>query len=344
MLPFRYGFLLILTLLALPVGAEVIQLKNGDRIAGEFIRAGEDHIEWQSDKIGTLTIEKTEILDLRTSIPLKINGVGEPCLVEGMDEEHLVYSCGDDPEPRRVPLVSLAMIIPYADLLEGDSASWSGQVNLSGTYARGNEIRDDWKFRTHTEYRMVDWRHVGTLEYASYSSGKSEPELQWGGRYSLDWFFRERWFLSSDFRYGKDQTRARERYYNFGAGTGYQFWENPTTALALTGGVVYVADKYEVPAEPGPDFVREESRIAWRMGTDFRLKLPLGVSMFHRNEFVRSFEEDSDWQLTTTTGFSTLIVGQLQSEIKLDYQVDNDPQQDTEREDVRLVVGLSYEW
>ncbi|MGD8174642.1 DUF481 domain-containing protein [Marinimicrobium sp. ARAG 43.8] len=334
----------VLSLVALPASAGMLELQNGDRIAGEFVRADENSVIWQSESLGQLTIDKTKIYDLQTSKPLKINGVGEPCTVNGMDQEHLVYSCGDDVIPRRVPLVSLAMIIPYQQFRTGESRTLTGRVNMSGTYARGNEVKDDWRVVSSVEYRRVDWRHSGSFEYASYSSGQDEPDVRWGGRYVLDWFFRERWFLNSDARFGRDETRSVDRYYNIGTGTGYQFWENATTALAMTSGLVLVSDTYEVPASPGPDFVRQEERVSWRVSTDFRYKLPLGVSLFHRNEYVRSFEEARDWYLTTTTGFNTMIASRLYSEVKLDYQVDNDPQPDTEREDVRLVVGLTYEW
>lgn len=326
------------------VSAGMLELRNGDRLAGDFISASEDSVVWQSESLGRLTIDKSRIYDLQTTKPLKINGVGEPCMVEGMDAEHLVYRCGDDAAPRRVPLVSLAMIIPYQQFITGESNTLTGRANISGTYARGNEIKDDWKISSGVEYRQVDWRHSGNFEYASYSSGKSEARVRWGGRYVLDWFFRERWFLNTDVRYGHDELRSIDRYYNIGSGTGYQFWENSRTALAMTAGLVSVNEQYFVPENPAPDFVREESRIAWRLGTDFRYKLPLGVSFFHRNEHVRSVEQDSDWQLTSTTGFSSMLVSRVHSEIRLDYEVDNAPQPGTEREDIRLVVGLSYEW
>ncbi len=330
--------------LSAPASAGMLELRNGDRIAGEFESANEDNVVWRSDSLGKLTIDKGDIYDLQTTKPLKINGVGEPCMVEGMDAEHLVYSCGEDVEPRRVPLVSLAMIIPYQQFLTGDSGTLTGRVNVSGTYARGNDVKDDWKISSGVDYRQVDWRHSGNFEYASYSRSKSEPDVRWGGRYVLDWFFRERWFLNTDIRYGHDETRAVDRYYNIGAGTGYQFWENSRTALAMTGGLVSVTERFEVPENPAPDFVREESRIAWRLGTDFRYELPLGVAFFHRNEYVRSFEQEDDWQLNSTTGFSSMLVSRVHSEVRFDYEVDNDPQPGTEREDIRLVVGLSYEW
>lgn len=335
---------LLLLAASAPASAGLLELQNGDRLAGKFISADENSVVWESESLGRLTISKADIYNLQTTKPLKINGVGEPCLVQGMEAEHLVYSCGDDVVPRRVPLVSLAMMIPFQKFRSGEATTLAGKINISGTYARGNEIRNDWKFNTGVEYRKVDWRHTGAFEYASFSSGENPPQVRWAGRYVLDWFFRERWFVHSEARFGRDELRALDRYYNVGAGTGYQFWENNNTALSMTAGLVLVADTYDVPDNPPPDFTRTEERIAWRLGTDFRYKLPFGVSFFHKNEFVRSFDYGKDWQLTSSTGLNSMLVSKIYAETKLEYEVDNDPQPGTEREDIRLVVGLSYEW
>lgn len=323
--------------------AGTLTLRNGDRLSGEFVKVDEENLFWQSPMFGTLKVAKAEVADIDTSKPLKIHGVRTPCMIEGMDDELLVYICGGDPEERRVPLVSLAVVTPYKNFVAG-TYSYKGRIGLSGTYARGNDVRDDWKLSANVEYRRHDWRHNSSFEYASYSSQRRSPDIKWGGRYALDWFFRERWFFYNEIRFGADELRALERYYNLGSGTGFQVWENPETALALTGGLVYVNEVYLRPENPPDDFTRTEERAAWRLGGDFRYRLPLNVALFHKNEVLRTFGDSSDWRLSSSTGLNTMIADRLYSEVKIEYNVDNQPQQDTEREDVRLQVGLGYEW
>lgn len=323
--------------------AGTLELRNGDRIAGEFIRADEDSVYWASEKFGNLKVNKVDVTDISTTMPLKVHGVRTPCLIEGMDDEHLVYICGGDVEPRRVPLVSLAVIAPYRNFIQG-AYTYKGRLSLSGVYARGNEVRDDWKLASNVEFRSHDWRHIARLEYASYSVQKRPSDVKWGGRYSLDWFFRERWFLNNEVRYGVDELRNVERFYNFGTGAGFQFWENTQTALAMTGGIALVSESYRVPDDPPADFERKEERTAWRLGSDFRYRLPMNVALFHKNELVVATESGGDWQLTSATGMNTMLAERLYSEVKVSYDVDNRPQQNTRREDTRLQVGLNYEW
>ncbi|MDQ2078295.1 DUF481 domain-containing protein [Marinimicrobium sp. ABcell2] len=336
-------YLLLLLLMVGPSWASTLELRNGDRLSGEFMRADETHIYWASSKFGTLRVDKADVADIATTKPLKIHGVRTPCLIEGMDDEHLLYICGGDAEPRRVPLVSIAVIAPYKNFIQG-VYSYKGRINLSGIYARGNDVRDDWVLTSNVEYRRHDWRHTARVEYASYSRQRRSSDVKWGGRYGLDWFFRERWFLNNEIRYGADELRALDRYYNFSSGAGFQFWENPTTALSLTGGLAYVGEVYREPDQPPEDFNRREERTAWRVGSDFRYRLPMNVSLFHKSEMVLATESGGDWQLTSSTGVSTMIAARLYSEVKIDYNVDNRPQQNTRREDTRLQIGLNYEW
>ncbi len=323
--------------------AGTLDLRNGDRVEGRFVRVEDGKIVWASRHFGRLSIPQEQVSNIETTTPMKIDGVSTPCLIEGMEDEFLIYICGGDPTQRRVPLASFSNIIPYESFIAGDY-SYHGRLNISGNYARGNEIRDDWRLFTSTEYRRADWRHNASLEYASYSRNHGSPEKKWGGRYRIDWFFRERWFWFNDTTLGRDEQRSISHYYTAGSGTGLQVWENQRTALAFTAGLMYLYEAYLAPESPDSDFSSSDERAAWRVGMDFRYRLPLGVNMYHRNELVRSFQETEDWQLTSTTGLSTTLIGQLRSELSLDYNVDNTPQQGRKREDVRMRIGLSYDW
>lgn len=323
--------------------AALLEMFNGDRIEGEFVKVEGGNIVWASRYFGTMYIKQENVSNIVTTTPMKINGVPTPCIIEGMEAEFLVYICGGDPEERRVPLASLSVIIPYENYISGEY-TYRGRLSLSGTYARGNDVRDDWKMFASTEFRRADRRHNASLEYASYSARKSSPDRMWGGRYTLDWFFRERWFLYGSLTMGGDERRGIRHYYTGGMGTGYQFWESHKSALSLTGGMMGVHEAYDIPENAGPDFEDSDTRGAWRIGMDFRYRLPLGVSLFHKNELVRAFEDTDDWQLTTGTGLSTVLADRLYSELKFDYNINNQPLQNRQRADRRLMIGVSYEW
>ncbi len=335
--------LLLLLLFWGPAQAGYVELYNGDRLEGDFVRLDGERLVWASTHFGEVRIPRQNIKDISTTMPMKISGSATPCLIDGMKQEYLFYTCGGDPDQRSVPLAALDVMLPYESHVEGEY-TFKGRFSLSGFVARGNERREDIKMRTQMDYRRSEFRHAAILEYASYSTNNNPADDVWMTRYTLDWFFRERWFWTNDISVGGDESRAVEDYYSFGSGTGYQFWENSKTALSLTAGLTYLHERYEIPEEPAEDFERVNERLGSRLGTNFRYELPLGISFHHKNEWIRSLDESSDWRLTSSTGFSTMIVGALRSELKVDYNVNNQPQPGKRREDTRMSVGISYDW
>jgi len=330
--------------LPLDAVAGQLWLHNGDRIHGELVRVDEQRLVWQSEVLGEISVDKAQVQDIETDQLLKINGVVKPCMVEGMDRDYLVYLCRGDYQNREVALATLDAVIPYQDMDTDKAAELSGRIAAAGNFARGNEERDDLELNSRLIYRLIDWRHRWSLDLARFSDKDSYDDLRWTARYALDWFFRERWFLSGDLRYGQDQTRALDRFVNLGLGTGYQWFETRQTKLALVNEAVLVREEFESPEVPDPGFFASEERLAWRFGLDFQQRLPLGVSLSHRSELVQSLEDTSDRTLETSTALSTLLVDRIRSEVRVDYELDNEPQQDTEDEDLRVVVGLTYEW
>lgn len=334
-------FLLFCVFLIAPlVQAGYIELLNGDRVEGELIRVDGDDIVWKTVNFGEQTISKQQIKNLTSATPLKINGNNTPCIVEKMEQENLVYYCGLRSRMNRVSLLSIQVMTPYDDFVE-EKYIHHGRLSLLGTYARGNEVRDEWNLQSEVSLRKAEWRHNINTEYAEISLGEENSPKKWALGYSVDWFFRERWFWYNNLAIGADERKGTENYYVFGSGSGYQFWESRDSALDATIGVAYFGEDYQRSAENPQD---ADTFSAGRTTLNFRHKLPWGVGFFHHNEFMQSFDAGSNWRLKSTTGLSTMLISRIYSEIKLDYSVDKEPRPDKESVDTRLSLGVSYKW
>ncbi|WP_238526768.1 DUF481 domain-containing protein [Cellvibrio japonicus] len=323
--------------------AGVIELTNGDRIQGEALRIEGENLVWQSDNFGELRINKNRIKQLNSDKPHKIAGNKIACIIDGIHEEQLVYYCGARSKTRSVPVLSLKTLLPYDDYVRGVMRN-TGKLNLWGAYSSGNEVRNEWNLQGETRLRKDEFRHVLAGEYAKASWNHADPRVRWSSLYSLDWFFRARWFWYNSLTLGADEQRGLARQTIFGSGTGYQFWETSKTALSQQLGLAYIDQRYEIPEDPEQLTDESASYAALRAATDFRYEFPGGIAFFHNNELLYSLEENSDWLLKTSSGLSTMILSNVYSELKVDYWIDNEPQPTKARSDTRMSVGVSYKW
>lgn len=336
-------FLLLSIFYCFTAQAGHIELSNGDRLMGDLVRIDGDHVIWKSANFGEQRIHKHKIKDISSSTPLKINGNAIPCILEGMENENLVYYCGLRSRMSRVSLLSIEAMTPFDDFV-ADKYIYTGRLALWGAYVRGNEIRDEWNIQAELSMRRGEWRHNFKGEYAEASWVYSDPSLKWNTRYTLDWFFRERWFWYNNITLGEEQQRGLDSYVSLGSGSGHQFWESQETALAIRAGVAYFDEQYGAPVIDAQGFDPGDTFGAAQLAMDFRYTLPLGVSFFHNNELIQSLESGESWHLTSATGLSAMVVGKVHSEIKLDYNVDNEPQPGRQARDKRMSVGVSYKW
>lgn len=338
-----FWLFLTVMLASMQVRAGYLELVNGDRAEGEFVRLEGDSVIWKSTNFGELNIKKSKVKNIVSSKPFKISGNDAPCMLEDMEGENLVYYCGLRSRMVRTPLLSVKVMTPYETFVEGEFIH-HGRINLWGAYSRGNEVRDEWNVQTEFSLRRSEFRHTFSGEYARASWWYSEPPKKWNFNYRLDWFFRERWFWSNNLSVGVEESRGIEHFYTFGSGAGYQFWENSKTALSLRSGLAYYNEEYMDSYDFDSNQEMNDEYAVWRVATDFRYALPLGVSFFHNNELLQSLDDGNNFYLKTTTGLSAMILSKVYSELKIDYNVDNQPQPGTEERDTRMSVGVSYKW
>lgn len=338
----KFVFFLLL-FISFPLQASYIELINGDRLMGSLVRVEGDYVIWKTENFGEQSIPKLKVKNLFSSTPWKINGNSTPCIVEGVEDENLVYYCGLRANMSRVPLLSIEVMTPYEDFIKNDFIH-TGRLALRGAYVRGNEVRDEWTIQGEASMRRGEWRHNFRGEFAEASWWYSRPTLKWNIRYTLDWFFKERWFWYNDVTIGAEEQRGLDQYTSLGSGTGYQFWESSATALAVKGGVAYFDEQYSTPVINASEFDPNDTFTAGYLATDFRYRLPWGVGFFHNNEFIQSLDASNNWHLKSATGLSAMLISRIYSEIKLDYNIDNDPQPGRETYDKRMTVGVSYKW
>ena len=83
------------SLLATSVMAGQIELKNGDKIGGQLKSVSGENVVWKADKVGELSIKKTDINNINMAEPVKLRGFQEPCRLTDLADGMVSFNCAD---------------------------------------------------------------------------------------------------------------------------------------------------------------------------------------------------------------------------------------------------------
>ena len=326
------------------VSAGELVLKNGDRLSGSLVKLQDDTLVWASDSFGNLDVPKKNVAELTVEKTVKIQGQEGACKIQGLYHGVLAYDCGES-VVARTELLTVDSVLPFDDFTAG-AKTYSGKMALTGVYASGNTVEEDWDFGAEVVLRRSDFRHKMAIDYESNSDNDQAAEEEYELLYRLDWFFDESWFWYNEVKLGADEPKGIDESYVYGSGLGVQVWEFTDSALAFETGIDWVKELLDPSTDDllNPLWDSSRERTAWRFGTNFRYSLPYGATLVHTNEYLYSFENSDDWQISVDIGLLIPLGPGLFSEYKIEYDYDNLPVADAKREDTKFTVGVGYQW
>lgn len=335
--------------------AGVLTLTNGDRIAGDLYGIQGDSIVWRSPHLGELQLAKNAVKEIQSDQPLKLRGETEPCEWRALVNLNVLFIC-DNGESKNIPLLSLKNVVPFAGHAQANH-SYSGSLRIKSWKQTGNTESEYWEASTEVRLRHSDWRHIVNLNYNSQTT-ETRPTAEVKpvvvrnqralGAYTLDWFFLPRWYWSNRFTGEKDESRNIQEQYKLSSGLGHQFWETDVTALSFEGGLQH--NRTYLMNNPPAD--EPEAYTSLRFAADYRFKFKRGLSVYHRNEFSRSFDEPGPqerqrWELHTDTGLNFPIGLGISANCSIAWNYVNhalDLNSRASKTDAVYSVGVNYGW
>lgn len=340
----RRALAAVCLLSAVSVQAGVIVLKNGDRIHGDFGSLNAETLVWQSPLLGKLTIDKRQVERIESDKELKLIATDAPCVINNAETTpagRVWFSCGG--EQKDLAINVLQNIVTY-DAHNVNGATMYGKASVTGSKTEGNSESQNWDVDVDLHYDSGDYRNTLALDYDSVSYNDGDVDETQQVKYTLNWFFHERWYSFYDIAYGSDEPKNVDTRLAAGAGLGYEFEGTDKLAASVSSGLRYVDEQFDTPQVMSVGTMDRNERLNWLFGTDLTYQLPLGVNMFHRHEFIQSLEEGEDWEIDSETGFELPVMGGISSQIKYEYDYDNLPQQGNDEVDSKISIGVGYRW
>jgi putative salt-induced outer membrane protein YdiY len=267
--PFRTSaFVLLLGIPLAGLEADVLHLRNGDRISGTVTGITDSAIRVTTEYAGDIEVGREAVFALETDGNFTVQREdGTP--VEGQltlegGVPGVLTTAGFVPAPM-TGLVVTVEPEPVAE--EGKPKKWSGFVESGLTIRSGNTDTTDFTFKSSAE-RAGDWTKLTLTLSADYGEAESiintrryKSEGKWKG------YLTDRFYLLGLTSAEQDDGRKLDLRLAAGAGAGYTFIENESRHLSLEAGVEHTWERWN-PFTPQE---RTDTRNRIRTGAFERL-------------------------------------------------------------------------
>jgi putative salt-induced outer membrane protein YdiY len=325
-------------------GKDWLQLTSGEWLGGELIGMFYDQVEFDSDVLDDLTIDIEDVSGFTSPRRFGVRIRGYELLVGNVsiDDETVVIAIGED--ERRFPRAELVALTVTADR---ERDRWSGDLSLGFNVRQGNTDVIEYNMFAGAERRTA--RSRAFVDYLGSFNETEGEQVANNHRVNgvVDVFSGSRlfWrpFIGQFFR---DPFQNIRHQITLETGLGYDVIDTSRT-------------EWEVFAGVGVNSVRRESVAAGRskdsqspafsVGTNYEIELTSWIDYLFSFTATALDEESGTYQHHLVTTLSTDLIGDIDFDVSFVWDRTEDPPPLAdgtvpERDDVRLLVGVGYEF
>lgn len=315
--------------LAIPLLADEVQFKNGDKITGTIESMEGGKMVIKSKVAGKITVDmkdvKTFATDAPISIRLKDSKTTITQKVAASQPGEVALAPGGPLAPQAVPLAG----INYLNFKE----DWTGTITASGALSRGNTESENLNLAIHMLRRTENDRitvdagylygrqRITTATATGTTSIVSETQNDWfiGGQY--DYYFNEidkRLYAYANAKLERDTISGISVRLTPGGGIGYELFDRPDLHFHPEGGLSLL---YR-------DFTHDggtEETVALRLAYHYDRKLADKVFFIHNFEYFPGLDSIGDYYFDTDAGIRATLTDKMFVEFKVQEQYESEP-------------------
>lgn len=327
------SFLAVTASFSEPVLADILVLKNGDRITGDIKKI------WDAE----ITIEPTYADEFRVDLPAvhHIESDRDFEIELGDGAKVVATPTGADDDGNQILTVNNeSFAVPLASLFELDEPEvdfeWDSNIDLSATVNKGNTDSSNGKLHAETTLKLSDHRHIGELTFSRERQNRELIKENDQFVYHYNWLFRDPLFLAASVDFQSDPIIELDQRIIASVGIGRDLWNRPRKLLSVQIGVGGQTESI------GGN--RTESTVA-TLGTRYRhdffgddLELYQNISITH------NLSGRTNTSYKTTTGVRFEITDLLYANFSIDYNYETDPVEPAVSEDITVLLGGGIEF
>lgn len=323
-------FLLTVGFLLMSVSsyADVIYMKNGDRITGEIKQVWDDSIDIEPSYTDTYSIDLVDVESFETDgefdLELEDGRDGDFLITRSVAPGEIVIAA--DGSTETLSLTNLRRLSEIEDFFE-----WDAKLDANQSFSEGNNDSYIGNFNGELELKWGDHRTLYTASNTTEEVEEVTTKDQTRFNASYNYLFGENWFLAANLSWEEDPIALLDSRVSVNPGIGYDIFDNPGLVLNVQLGAGYQTEDI--------DNTTDESMILdWRLrySQDF---FGGDVELFHNHQIYQTMQGRENTVLNTQTGLRYDITDDIFLNTQLNYDFDSAPAGDTEKEDLTFVVG-----
>jgi putative salt-induced outer membrane protein YdiY len=313
--------------------ADVLVLKNGDRITGEIKHIWDAEITIEPEYSDEFSVDLSVVDQVTTDRQFEIE------LQDG--RKVLAQLAGSDEDGRQIVSTGTGTIqIALADIFElvepEKDFDWESHVDFSTVINSGNTNTTSGYLRADSTIKMPNHRHLIEFSTSHESTDDATTKDQSLLKYNYHWFFNEPWFLSTQISAERDPIIELDHRTIVSLGVGRDIWYTPRLTLSVQLGV-------GAQTEEIGGFTEDSSVATWTLRYRQRF-LNNDFELFHNHTITENLGGRTNTSYKTSTGVRYEITDLLYASLSFDYDYETDPVQDVESEDSTLLVGIGAEF
>lgn len=327
----RCIFIGLFCALAVPVQADQVWLKNGDRLSGTIEQLQDGKLRLATKYAGTLSIRWPEVQRIESSQPLLIT------LARGEQPPPAGASLVEFKAPQQQRVLRQEQIADIQQPAHFSSQfSWTGNLDLSLDLERDQDSSDSLRLKANNEFLQGFWRDKLDGSWELRQTNGTQDKHTYNLTNSLDYFWNSDWFWRGDASFKKDFHNDLYQESKYGSGPGYRFYDDKSGRFEL--GTTLGRQAYFYHAEPDLNF--SILTLSW----DYRRFLFQDgwLELYTNGEYSYPYFHEVDYAITAEAGMRIRLTQHLRSTFS--SELDALQGKLESRSDWKHFFGLGYSW
>lgn len=340
----KYAKLSLLFLGAsLLLSADVLVMKNGDRVTGSIVKKDGNSLTLKSALFGTITVPWDQIDSVKTDTALNVVLPGDKTVQSNLSTaDGKVQVGGESVAPADIKVLRNADEQKnYERLLHpGLTELWAGTGTIGFAGTAGNAKTSTFTIgvnaarATNTDKTTVYFNAIKASAQANGVTADTAQAIRGGLGYSRN--ITKKVFLNVFNDYEYDKFQSLDLRVTLGGGVGYNLWKTDKSSLSIVGGGDWNHEKFD-PA-PMPQFTRVSGEFY--LGNDFAYKLSARSSVTQSYRLFTNLTNTGDTRDNFDLGGSTQLFKWLSWNLSFSDRYLSDPPVGRKKNDVIYTTGF----